>query len=167
MAENENLTNVSEQEKVNDGVDYIEALKEMKQNSVSRTDYDKVKAENKKLLDALVQGKEIDIPKPEEKVSITDLRKKLFDKDAQMSNLEYVETALKLRNALLDVGEADPFLPWGDKVDITAEQQDKAAAVAQVFQECIDFADGDSGIFTAELQRRTSEAMPAYARRAR
>lgn len=155
---------VSEQEKVNDGIDYIEALKEMKQNSVSRTDYNKVKEENKRLLDALVQGKEIELPK-EEAVDVNSLRKALFNKDGQMSNLEYVSTALKLRKALIERGERDPFLPYGDRVDTKAEHYEKAENVANVLQECVDFADGDSGIFTAELQRRTKEAMPAYARK--
>lgn len=154
----------SEQENVNDGIDYIEALKEMKQNSVSRESYDKLKSENKQLLDALVQGKEIELPK-EEKVDIDALRKKLFNKDTSLSNLEYVDTALKLRKALIEEGERDPFLPYGDRVDTKPELYEKAENVANVLQECVDFADGDSGIFTAELQRRTKEAIPAYARK--
>lgn len=154
----------SEQENVNDGINYIEALKEMKQNSVSRESYDKLKSENKQLLDALVQGKEIELPK-EEKLDVNELRKKLFNKDSYLSNLEYVDTALKLRKALIENGERDPFLPYGDRVDTTAEHYAKAETVANVLQECVDFADGDSGIFTAELQRRTKEAIPAYARK--
>lgn len=164
MAEEIKNQSVSEQEKVNDGIDYIEALKEMKQNSVSRESYDKLKSENKQLLDALVQGKEIELPK-EEKLDVNELRKKLFNKDAYLSNLEYVDAALKLRKALIDNGERDPFLPYGDRVDTTAEHYAKAETVANVLQECVDFADGDSGIFTAELQRRTKEAIPAYARK--
>lgn len=164
MAEEIKNQSVSEQEKVNDGIDYIEALKEMKQNSVSRESYDKLKSENKQLLDALVQGKEIELPK-EEKVDVNELRKKLFNKDSYLSNLEYVDTALKLRKALIENGERDPFLPYGDRVDTTAEHYAKAEAVANVLQDCVDFADGDSGIFTAELQRRTKEAIPAYARK--
>ena len=155
----EELTNVSQQENVNDSVDYIEAIKEMKQNSVDRSAYDKLKSENKKLLDALVNGQQIDAPK-EEKPDITELRKKLFNKDGNLSNLEYVETALELRNALIDAGERDPFLPYGDRVTVTAEMYDKAQAVADGLQECVDFADGDSGIFTAQLQRITKDVLP-------
>ena len=153
------LTNVSQQENVNDSVDYIEAIKEMKQNSVDRSAYDKLKSENKKLLDALVNGQQIEAPK-EEKADISELRKKLFNKDGNLSNLEYVETALKLRNALIDAGERDPFLPYGDRVTVTAEMYDKAQTVADGLQECVDFADGDSGIFTAQLQRITKDVLP-------
>ena len=157
MLENEN--SVSQQENVNDRTDYISAIKEMKQNSVDRATYDKLKNENKQLLDALVSGKEIEIKK-EEPVDIAKLRKDLFNKDKQLSNLEYVSSALKLRDALIERGERDPFLPYGEKVSLTAEHYDKAEQVATVLRECVEFADGDSGIFTAELQRRTKDSMP-------
>ena len=160
----ENENSVSEQENVNDSIDYIEAIKEMKQNSVDRSVYDKLKSENKQLLDALVNGKEIEISK-EEPVDIAKLRKDLFNKDGHMSNLEYVSSALKLRDALIERGERDPFLPYGEKVNLTAEHYDKAEQVATVLKECVEFADGDSGIFTAELQRRTKDVMPRYGKR--
>lgn len=164
MVENENLNNVSQQDNVNDSTDYIEALKEMKQNSVDRATYDKLKNENKQLLDALVNGKEIEMKK-EEPVDISKLRKDLFNKDKQMSNLDYVSSALKLRDALIERGERDPFLPYGDKVSLTAEHYEKAEQVATVLKECVEFADGDSGIFTAELQRRTKDSMPYRGKR--
>ena len=165
MLENENLNGVSQQENVNDSIDYIEAIKEMKQNSVDRSTYDKLKSENQRLLDALVQGKEIEITNNKEPVDINKLRKELFDnRDKNISNLDYVSNALKLRDALLEKGERDPFVPYGDKVTLTAEHFDKANMVAEVLKECVEFADGDSGIFTAELQRRTKETMPRYKR---
>lgn len=161
---NENEMSVSQQTDVNDSIDYIEAIKEMKQNSVDRSTYDKLKSENQRLLDALVQGKEIEIEK-KEPVDIDKLRKELFDnRNSNISNLDYVSNALKLRDALLEKGERDPFVPYGDKVTLTAEHFDKANMVAEVLKECVEFADGDSGIFTAELQRRTKETMPRYKR---
>lgn len=138
--------------------DYISAIKEMKQNSVDKATYNKLKDENKQLLDALVNGKEIAIEQ-KQPVDVSELRNKLFDKDTQLSNLDYVKTALELRDALLEKGERDPFLPVGDKTQLTAEQVDKANQVAEVLKDCIEFAEGDSGIFTAELQRRTKDTM--------
>lgn len=139
--------------------DYISTITEIKRNSVSKESYNKLKSENKQLLDALVSGKEIDI-KQEEPVDIAKLRKDLFNKDSHLSNLEYVSSALKLRSALMEKGERDPFLPYGEKVNLTAEHYDKANQVATVLQECVDFANGDSGIFSAELQRRLKDSMP-------
>jgi hypothetical protein len=162
MAEEIMNTSESTQEMSNDGVDYISAINELKQNSVDRKQYEKLQVENKRLLDALVDGKQIELPKKEEP-NIPEMRKNLFGGD--LSNLEYVDTALKLRTALIEKGEPDPFLPVGDKVNLTQDTIDKAEHVANVLQECVDFADGDSGIFTAELQRRTVDSNPIMGRR--
>ena len=143
--------------------DYVAAIQELQNNSVSKTEYNKLRSENKKLLDALVNGQQIDLPK-EEKPDVDELRKKLFNKDANLSNLEYVDTALKLRNALIEQGERDPFLSVGSKVRETAEMHDLAQRVADGLQYCVDFAEGDSGIFTAQLQRITKDA-PGIRRR--
>lgn len=153
---NEELTNVSGTEMSEAETDYVAAIQELQNNSVSKTQYEKLRTENKKLLNALVNGQQIDLPK-EEKPNIDELRKKLFNKDANLSNLEYVDTALKLRNALIEKGERDPFLPVGDRVNETAEMYDIAQRVADGLQECVDFAEGDSGIFTAQLQRITKD----------
>ena len=48
------------EEDVVDNTDYIAAIKELKENSVEKGKYDTLKAENKKLLDALVNGSDID-----------------------------------------------------------------------------------------------------------
>lgn len=153
------LTNVSGTEMSETDADYVAAIQELQNNTVSKEQYQKLRAENKKLLDALVNGQQIETPK-EEKPDIAALRKKLFNKDGNLSNLEYVDTALKLRTALIEAGERDPFLPYGDRVTVTAEMYDKAQAVAEGLQECVDFADGDSGIFTAQLQRITKDVLP-------
>lgn len=136
---------------------YIAAIEEMKANTVSRDAYNKLRNENKQLLDALVSGKEITPQEPKNEPSIAELRKKLFNVDGDMSNLDYVETALSLRNSLIEAGERDPFLPYGDKVDITSEQIDLANKVAAGLQEMVDFAEGDSGVFSAEYQRRVKD----------
>jgi hypothetical protein len=99
-----------------------------------------------------------------EKPSIDELRKNLFA-EADMSNLAYVENALSLRNSLIEAGERDPFLPYGDKVDLTPEQIASAEKVATALQEMVDFAEGDSGVFTAEYQRRVKDVAIPRGRR--
>ena len=139
---------------------YIEAINEMKKNYVPKEKLQKVQEENKQLLDALVSGKQIDLPEQKEvKPSVDDMRNKLYNgKDGELSNLEYIKTSLELRSALIEAGERDPFLPVGDQVTLTAEHYEKASQVAELLQDCVDFADGDSGIFTAEYQRRVKDA---------
>lgn len=166
MEEKDKMTQVeSGQENVNGGEDYIKALKEMKERTVSKEQYDKLKAENCQLLQALVNGETIEQPKPEENVDLNELRKSLFSPESDLSNLQYMEKTLKLRQEIIKQGGRDPFLPIGEKVNVTHDQIEAAERSAQIFQECVDFAQGDSGVFTAELQRRTKDVMPRYGRK--
>ena len=139
-----------------DNNQYIEALKEMKENTVDRAKYDQLKAENKKLLESIVNGQEIDLPATNNKTN-DELRKSLFSRDGHLENVEFVRNLLELRSNLISEGEPDPFLPYGSQV--TPDDKDIAAAekVATVLQECLDYADefgGDNMVFTNELQRR-------------
>ena len=158
LPENEN-ENVVVEDNTND---YIDQIKKLKENSVSRDDYDKLKADNKKLIDALANGTQIE-GKVEPKVSavdkINELRSKLFSKGSNLNNLEYCDTALQLRDALIETGDKDPFLPFGHNVIATDSDIETANRVATIMKECIDYADGDSDIFTNEMQRRTVDVV--------
>lgn len=158
MNENEKIVS---NEPENIDTDYIDAINELKANTVDKGSYDRLRAENQKLLASLISGNKVEVPEPEVKYDPNELRKKLFNRDGNMTNLEYIDTALKLRKTVMDAGERDPFLSVGSKVTDTAEQHETAERVANILQECVDFANGDSGIFSAELQRRTIDVMPA------
>lgn len=150
--ENEVLNNESKQENVVSNDNYIEAIKEMKENTVAKEDYLKLKEENKQLLQSLVNGERREEEAVAEPVDIDEIRDNLFNK--QLNNLDYITNALKLRNELLEKGEKDPFVPFGKNILPTNEDLEKAEKVANVLQECVDIADGNSDIFTNELQRR-------------
>lgn len=139
-------------ETVVDNTDYIAAIKELKENSVDRSKYDALKAENKKLLDSIVNGTEIAQAPVEEKKSIEELRANYLKED--QTNLEYITNTLKLREALMAEGKPDPFLPIGEQILPTDDDVAKAQHVAEVLQECVDYAEGNSDVFTNELQRR-------------
>ena len=160
--EEKEVTSVSQQEEVNDSIDYIEAIKEIKQNSVDREAYNKLREENKRLLNSLVNGESIDVKK-EEPVNIDELRDKLFNKES--TNLEYISNALKLREELMKQGKPDPFLPAGKNIIPTEEDIKTANRVAKVLQECVDYADGYSNVFTNELQRVTVDSVLPKTRR--
>lgn len=132
--------------------DYVAAIKELKQNSVDRSKYDELRAEHKKLLDSIVNGTEIAQQPVEQKKSIEELRQAYLKED--QSNLEYITNTLKLREALIAEGNPDPFLPVGEQILPTDEDVAAAQKVADVLQECVDYAEGDSSVFTNELQRR-------------
>jgi len=151
----EELNNVTSQttEQI-DNNQYIEALNQLKANSVDKADYDKLKAENKKLLDSIVNGTEVALPVTEN-ASIDELRKKLANSsEDNLSSLEYTETALKLRERLLEEGHEDPFVAHGSQYSPTQLDYDRANRVAAVLQDCVDNAEGDDATFLAELKKR-------------
>ena len=93
-----------------------------------------------------------------EKKSIEEIRNSLFSKEAAekgMTNLEFVEKSLELRDAIIESGGTDPFLPVGKGIELTRDDYEAAEFTAQQFRECIDMANGNSEVFTAELMRRT------------
>lgn len=154
---------MTDEEKVVTGVevddntqDYLAAIKELKQNSVDRSEYDKLKAENKRLINEVVNGQVVDSQEqgPQYR-DIGEIRDELFNHEH--NNLDYVKLALELRNTLIAKGEQDPFLPAGKQISPTREDMEKAEMVAQVYQECVDYAEGDSALFTQELMRRTRD----------
>ena len=140
--------------------DYIKAIKDLKQNSVDRSEYEKLRAENKKLIDAVVNGQsgqEEPVFTKHSKEQIDDLRNELFNSPRELNNLEYITKAMELREALMENGEPDPFLPVGKQISPTRDDLEGAEKVAQVYKECIDYAEGDSEVFTNELMRRTRD----------
>lgn len=146
-------------EQPQDDVDYVEIIQQMKQTTVSKDKYDRLAEDNKKLMKALANGEQIEA-EPEKGPDVDALRKDLFNVDGQHTNLEFITKSLELRQALIDSGEKDPFLPWGQK--ITPDESDIATAgrVADVLQQCVDYADGDNLVFTNELQRRMIDTAP-------
>ena len=154
MPEEENNVTSQTTETI-DNNQYIEALNQLKANSVDKAEYDKLKAENKKLLDSIVNGTEVALPAVE-KASIKDLREKLVNSsDEGLSSLEYTKVALKLRERLIEEGEEDPFVPHGSQYSPTQIDYDRAHRVAAILQDCVDNADGDDATFLAELNKRT------------
>lgn len=131
--------------------DYIETIKTLKQNSVDRSKYDALRAENKRLLQAVVNGQPEEVKVEEKPVDINDLRLALTK---EQTNLDYITNALKLREAVLKEGGEDPFVPVGSKYTPTAADYEKANRVATVLQEMVDEADGDPQVFLNEYQRR-------------
>ena len=140
--------------------DYLAAIKELKEKSVDRSEYDKLRAENKRLIDAVVNGQpgqEEQVVVKHSKEQIDDLRNELFNSPRELNNLEFITKTMELREALMENGEPDPFLPVGKQISPTRDDIEGAEKVAQVYKECIEYAEGDSEVFTNELMRRTRD----------
>ena len=150
----ENNQSVSQQEEVNNTgaeVDPIEALREIKKNSVPRSEYDRVVAERNKIFAAYANGEREEQPEKQTPIDVDALRKDILS--GELPNLEYAEKVIALRNELIAQGQRDPFLPYGKDVYPTMEDEAEAQAVADALEDCIEAANGDSAIFTNELQR--------------
>lgn len=156
MEENqiENLENND----VNATEDYIKAIKDLKSNTVSKEVYLKQVEDNKKLLNALANGETVETTKVKHRPT-QEIRDDLFNNEN--NNLEFWKKTLELRAAVLEDEGKDIFLPVGHEYQASENDINTANKVADVVQQCIDYADGDSMVFTNELQRRTNDtALP-------
>ena len=156
---NQDLTSDSSQkgEVTETEFDPIQAINELKQNTVSKEEYNKVKAEKDKYLKALIEGSQVADEK-KEPVDVDALRKSLFTED--LDNLTFAKKALELRDELIDKQGIDIFVGRGNKYAPTQTDYEAAQRVADAFQSCVDVADGDSEIFTRELMRITNDVAP-------
>lgn len=148
--------------------DYLEVINDLKKNTVSKEEYEKLREENKMLLNNIANNvqPEVEENNTEEAVDIAKLREDLFSSDNQdMTNLDYITKVMALRKALIEKGERDPFLPSGQNILPTDEDIKTANRVAEVYQNCIDIADGNPDIFTQELQRVTVDVVPQVNKR--
>ena len=134
-------------------VDYIEAIKELKRTTVSKDQYEKVVEDNKKLLNAVLNDQVVEgEPK---KVTVEELQNNLkqYKKDlanAQengMSNLEYVDKALKYRETALALGLQDPFVPNNAISGPDDNDFKTAQKVADRLKETVEKSNGNPTVF--------------------
>ena len=141
---------------------YIDTINELKAKSVPKDKYDQLIKERDGLVEALKTGQQVTIVnEEEEKVDIDALRHELYDDpDKSWRPTEYIEKTLKLREAVMESGERDPFLPNGIDYIETADDKRYAENVAQTYKECLEYAQGDDQLFVNELMRRTKDDSP-------
>ena len=136
--------------------EYINQINNLRENTVSREEYERIKNDNKELAKALINGTGANIPgitKPENKPDLDDLRKKLFTKKSK-NDLEYFTNLLALRDGVMADGQPDPFLPINREFRATAQDEADAERIATQIKEAIEYADGDPAVFSNDLRRR-------------
>ena len=136
--------------------EYINQINDLREKTVSREEYERIKNDNKELAKALINGTGANIPgitKPEEKPDLDDLRKKLFTKKSK-NDLEYFTNLLALRDGVMADGQPDPFLPINREFRATAQDEADAERIATQIKEAIEYADGDPAVFSNDLRRR-------------
>ena len=130
-----------------------EEVIDIKKNFVRR---EELEAANKKydtLVKGILEGQTPDLGGDESKPDISKLRKELYHSEEQLSNLEVVSKTLQLRQAIIDEGGDDPFLPTFAQASPTQADIDAAQRVAKLLQEAVDKAEGDEAAFNASLNK--------------
>jgi len=158
---------ILEQNVNNEAPDLVDDITAWKANTVSREDFERVQSERDKFARALMRGEQLEVEAPE-KPDVNQLRIDLYTEDVQKyTDVEIAEKTLQLRQAILDEGGVDPFVPIGKQT--APEESDFATAqrVADVLKECIDISDGNNAIFLAQLQSRMIDSSPTPNRAAR
>lgn len=134
--------------------DYIAEIQRLRSSTVPMEQYQRLLDDNKRLIHSLASGETGEAEGASAGATLEELRKKLSNPE-DMTNLEYVTAALELREKVMEAGGDDPFLPNGTHARATAADREAAERVAAVMQECVEAADGNDGVFTAQLMART------------
>ena len=133
-----------------DADSYIEALKEIKENSVPKDDFLKLKAENKKLLNSLANG-DYSSQKAEVKEELPSRIEclKKYRANNFSSDLEYWKNICDLRDATIREYGKDPTVtgaygvtPEGDKLDPAYGEAEEMEAQFNTIKAIINEADG-------------------------
>lgn len=158
IMKNQNLQ--SDSGEVDNNTDYIAAIKELKQNSVNKDKYDALKEDNKKLLDALINGTDAEAPKgPYEGLESREVYLKKYKENNFSSDLEYWDNFLKLRKATIrDYGQ-DPCVtgsygltPDGTKMDASYGEAEAVEDQMKIIEGFVEASEGNPIAFETLMQ---------------
>lgn len=150
MAEN-TITNPAEITE-NDNLAYINVIQDLKDNSVDRKLYNKLKDERDALIQSLANGETLATAGATQERTLAECREAFLERTN--SDCERVEKLLALREAAIREGEPDPFVASGHHLTPTPYDYQRAQELADIYRECLDYADGDDKVFVNEIQRR-------------
>lgn len=158
MEENKN-SRVEENDVENADIDMVAAYEELRNNSVSKAEHEKVVAENRRLVQSLINGGSMKQEETPREIDVAGIEKKLTNHSYRFKGIEGFQAMLDLREADLAAGKVDPFIPLTNRSPSEADFE-AAANRAAIYQECIDLAEGNDKIFVQELSRRIREDGP-------
>ena len=134
-------------------MDYIDVINDLKANTVSKDRYDRLLADNKKLLQSISKGESIEGTPAPKTPTIKEAVAPLADRDNITVSLEFAKQSLAFREAVIAAGKRDPYLPQGDDVAPTSNDYERASKMEKAFKHCIEVADGDEAVFLNEWNR--------------
>lgn len=137
--------------------EYIAKINELKQNSVSKSQYDKLKAENKQLLDSLCNGTSFGQAQPQKVLrDYNEIGKELATADF-LTAKEFLALSEEFREAMIQQKGVDPWMYKGssDHVEYTQEDYDNLEAIEMFVDHMHTFDDADKEHYVAEINRLT------------
>ena len=140
---------------------YVAAIKELKNNSVSKDIYDKLKSENAQLLDALINGGQININDPSLQADEPKLEDMILefnrgiDDGGQKFNIEAIKQSVETRNRILNEKGIDVYLSQGYQP--TDQEVREAQDCADLFEAALEYANGDEELFSQFMMNHTIE----------
>lgn len=136
---------------------YIEIINNMKQTTVSKDEYNRVLADNRKLAESLATSPARSTEEPETPVATDEdidlMRRNLMTINKHQTNLEFTRQLLDLRDALIARGEPDPFLSNNSQIAPTEADEAKAQMIANGLRQMCDYCGKDAQLFNSELKR--------------
>ncbi len=135
-----------------DNTAYIDAIRDLKENTVDRKLYQKLKDERDTLIKSLTNGDSLAAAEVAQVRSLAECREDFLA--PSKSECDYLEKVLALREAAMREGELDPFVADGHHVTPTPYDYQRAQEIADIYRECLDYADGDDKVLINEIQRR-------------
>ena len=155
-------------EEIQSAEDYVAAINRLKETTVPKDQYDKLVKDHEVVVKALAGEGPVPegVQKQAQRPSTDELIKKFVDAgENNLTNAEYVKTALELRQAIIDEGGTDPFLPNGAKIRPTPQDIAGAQKVADTMQSWLDEATDETGkidneLFNAFLRKGIAEDGP-------
>lgn len=139
----------------------LEQFNKLKDTMVPKEKFDQVSNRNKQLSEAIannMQEQEEARKQEEPKPDVSQLRAELYgDKRSDMTNLDYIRKSLELRDAVIESGGRDPFLPTGGNDKDSLEAHNTANKVANGLKQLVEQANGDPVAFNALYQANVEE----------
>ena len=168
----DNETNTQQDLEIGMEQDYLDTIQTLKQTTVSRDDYLKLKQENRKLLDAVMSGTSVEqaasAPAKPRDEEIKELYSDIFVK-GEHSNLKFHEKLYRLCDLIEEETGKNPMVPWGFNGESPATPENISAAKRdrEGIEALIENADGDSEYFTSQYHRLAIETTPVRPGRAK
>lgn len=150
------------EENVVDNTDYVDAIRKIQENSVSKDKYDALVADRKKLLEAVVNGQQLAEEKEEPLASRLEYYKK-FKENNFSTDMETMQNLVNLRKATIKEYGLDPCVtgnygltPEGGKLEPTYGEAETIAEQFDIIEDILKEADGNP----LEYQRLMQSHLP-------